>query len=371
MKALAALNVLSIVWLTGCAVKGNTEKKMPDVEVPVFELKSKDTTLHRSYVASINARQNVELRAKVSGFLENIQVDEGQFVKKGQLMFRLNDAEFKVQVSEAKALHTSALAEVKGAEVEVRRVQSLVDKKIVTGTELELANAKLAAAIAKVDEAIAKEEKAKINLSYTAVRAPFDGIIDRIPHKLGSLVTEGTLLTTVSDNHAMHVYFKVSEKEYLKYVNNKKTTHHTQQPATLILADGTEYKHPGKIETMEGEFDQETGSIAFRAAFPNPSGILKHGASGNILLTSPIAKALIIPQKAVLEIQDKNYVFVVGDDQKVRMKSFVPEARIDEYILVKSGLAEGDHIVYEGVQNIKEGSPVKPRMISAPSNTTF
>ena len=367
MKALAALHVLSIVWLTGCAVKGNTEKKMPDVEVPVFELKSKDTTLHRSYVASINARQNVELRAKASGFLENILVDEGQFVRKGQLMFRLNDAEFKVQVSEAKALHTSALAEVKGAEVEVRRVQSLVDKKIVTGTELELANAKLAAAKAKVDEAIAKEEKANINLSYTAVRAPFDGIIDRIPHKLGSLVTEGTLLTTVSDNHAMHVYFKVSEKEYLNYVNTKKATQHTRQPATLILADGTEYKHAGKIETMEGEFDQETGSIAFRAAFPNPSGVLKHGASGNILLTSPIAKALMIPQKAVLEIQDKNYVFVVGEDQKVRMKSFVPEARIDDCILVKSGLEEGDRIVYEGVQNIKEGSAVKPRMISAES----
>lgn len=367
MKALAALNVLSIVWLTGCAVKGNTEKKSPDVEVPVFTLQSKDTTLNRSYVASINARQNVELRAKAAGFLESIQVDEGQFVKKGQLMFRLNDAEFKVQVSEAKAMHTSALAEVKGAEVEVRRVQSLVEKKIVTGTELELANAKLAAAKAKVDEAIAREEKAKINLSYTAIRAPFDGIIDRIPHKLGSLVNEGTLLTTVSDNHTMHVYFKVSEKEYLKYVNNKKTAQHTKQPATLMLADGSEYKHAGKIETMEGEFDQETGSIAFRAAFPNPSGVLKHGASGNILLTSPISKALIIPQKAVLEIQDRNYVFVVGDDQKVRMKSFESEARIDENILVKSGLAEGDRIVYEGVQNIKEGSPVKPRMISTES----
>jgi membrane fusion protein (multidrug efflux system) len=321
MKALAALNILSIVWLTGCAVKGNTEKKIPDVEVPVFELQSKDTTLHRSYVANINARQNVELRAKASGFLENILVDEGQFVRKGQLMFRLNDAESKVQVSEAKAALTSALAEVKSTEVELRRVQSLVDKKIVTGTELELANAKLAAAKAKVDEARAKEEKANINLSYTAIRAPFDGIIDRIPHKLGSLVNEGTLLTTVSDNHTMHVYFKVSEQEYLSYVNSKKARNHAKQPATLVLADGTTYKHAGKIETMEGEFDQETGSIAFRAAFPNPSGVLKHGASGNILLTSPISKALLIPSRSVLEIQDRNYVFVVGEDQKFCARS--------------------------------------------------
>jgi membrane fusion protein, multidrug efflux system len=368
MKALTALNILSIVWLTGCAVKGNTEKKIADVEVPVFELKSKDTTLNRSYVANINARQNVELRAKASGFLEQILVDEGQFVKKGQLMFRLNDAESKVQVSEAKAALASALAEVKSAEVEMRRVQSLVDKKIVTGTELELANAKLAAAKAKVDEARAREEKANINLSYTAIRAPFDGIIDRIPHKLGSLVNEGTLLTTVSDNHAMHVYFKVSEQEYLSYVHNKKSRNHTnKQPATLVLADGSTYKHAGKIETMEGEFDQETGSIAFRAAFPNPSGVLKHGASGNILLTSPISKALIIPSRSVLEIQDKTYVFVLGEDQKVRMKSFVPEARINDFILVKSGLDEGDRIVYEGVQNIKEGSPVKPRMMTVES----
>jgi membrane fusion protein (multidrug efflux system) len=367
MKALAALYMLSIIWLTGCGVKGNTEKKIKDIELPVFQLRSKDTTLNRSYVASINAYQNVELRAKVSGFLEGILVDEGQYVKKGQLMFRLNDAEFKVQVSEAKAMLTSAMAEVKSAEVELRRVQSLVDKKIVTETDLDLANAKLVAAKAKVDEALAKEEKAKINLAYTAVRAPFDGIIDRIPHKLGSLVTEGTLLTRVSDNHAMHVYFKVSEQEYLTYVKNKQAGHHRQQPAILMLADGTVYKYPGKIETMEGEFDKETGSIAFRAVFPNPSGMLKHGASGNILLTSVISKALLVPQRSVLEIQDRNYVFVLRDDYKVQMKSFVPESRVDDYVLVKSGLNEGDRIIYEGVQNIKEGSSIIPRMISADS----
>src|SRR5262245_55862890 len=142
MKALAVINILCIVWITGCGVKGNPEKKVATVELPVLQLQSKDTTLHRSYVANINAYQHVELRAKASGFLESIMVDEGQFVKKGQLMFRLNDAEFKVQLSEAKASLSSAMAEVKGAEVEVGRVKSLVDKKIVTPTDLELANAK-------------------------------------------------------------------------------------------------------------------------------------------------------------------------------------------------------------------------------------
>lgn len=367
MKALAAVNYLCVIWLAGCGVKGNIEKKAKDIELPVFELQSKDTTLHRSYVANINAYQHVELRAKVSGFLENIMVDEGQFVKKGQLMFRLNDAEFKVQLSEARATLTSARAEVKGAEVEVGRVRSLVEKKIVTPSDLELANAKLAAAKAKVDEALAKEEKANINLSYTIVRAPFDGIIDRILQKRGSLITEGTLLTSVSDIHAMHVYFKVSEKEYLNYVKSNHNGSHRQTPATLVLADGTVYRYPGKIETMEGEFDVATGSIAFRAVFPNPAKLLKHGASGNILLTSAVSNALMIPQKSVLEIQDRDFVFVLDDDYKVRMKSFVPELRIDDCVLVKSGLEAGDRIIYEGVQNIREGSRIKPRMISADS----
>lgn len=367
MKFLQAIGMLFITWLAGCGVKGNTEKKLKDLELPVLQLHYKDTVVHRSYVANINAYQHVELRAKVSGFLENIMVDEGQFVKKGQLMFRLNDAEFNVQLSEAKAALSSAMTEVKSAEVELGRVNSLVNKKIVSGSELDLANAKLSAAKAKVDEALAKEERARINFSYTSVRAPFDGIIDRIPHKPGSLITEGSLLTKVSDIHAMHVYFNVSEREYLNYVKSIRAGKHLQQPAVLMLADGSKYKHKGKIETMEGEFEKGTGSIAFRAVFPNPGRLLKHGASGNIMLTSAIFKALMVPQKAVFEIQDKNYVFVLNDDNTVRMKSFIPDTRIDDFVLVKSGLSDGDRIIYEGVQNIKEGNFIIPHMISADS----
>lgn len=367
MKALSVIYCLCIIGVTGCGVKGNIEKREKEIELPVFQLQSKDTTLQRSYVANINAYQHVELRAKVSGFLEYIMVDEGQLVKKGQPMFRLNDAEFKVLLSEAKAVLTSAMAEMKSAEVELKRVQSLVTKKIVTASDLDLADAKLAAAKAKVDEALAKEEKAKINLSYTLVKAPFNGIIDRILQKPGSLITEGTLLTSVSDIHAMHVYFKVSEKEYLNYVKDKKDRKRSQTSATLQLADGTIYKYPGKIETMEGEFDKETGSIAFRAIFPNPSGLLKHGASGNILLTTAVSNALLIPQRSILEIQDRNYVFVLDSNNNVRMKSFIPEGRIDDLVLVKSGLTSGNNIIYEGVQNIKEGSSIKPRIISADS----
>ncbi|AXY72802.1 efflux RND transporter periplasmic adaptor subunit [Paraflavitalea soli] len=364
MKIVQMTGLLGILYLTGCTVKGNSKENSRDPELPVLQLDYKDTLLHRSYVASINAFQNVELRAKAAGFLEEVLVDEGQLVKKGQVLFKLNDAEFKVQLSEASASLASAHAEIKAAEVELMRVNTLVGKKVLSASELDLAKAKLAMANAKAAEASAQQEKAQIRLSYTLVRAPFNGIIDRIPHKRGSLIAEGSLLTTVSDIHTVHVYFNVSENEYLHYVKSGQTENRIGQSVNLILADGSTYPFPGKIETMESEFEPATGSIAFRASFPNPAKLLKHGASGKVMLTAAVPNALMIPQRSVFEIQDKNYVFVVNKDNTVRMKSFVPERRVEDFVLVKSGLTDEDKIIYEGVQNIREGNKVVPRLIS-------
>lgn len=364
MKIVQLAAVLAMVYLTGCTAKGNTKEKQKDIELPVLQLGYKDTLLHRSYVATINAFQNVELRAKVDGFLEQILVDEGQLVKKGQPLFRLNEAEFKVAVSEASAQLASAQAEVKAAEVEMARVRTLVGKNVLPASELELAKARMQVATAKVAEAQAQLDKANIRFSYTVIRAPFDGIIDRIPHKLGSLIAEGALLTTVSDIRSMHAYFNVSENEYLHYIRAGQTGNRIGQLVNLVLADGSLYKYEGRIETMESEFEPGTGSIAFRASFPNPTKILKHGASGKVMLTSSVPKALMIPSRSVFEIQDKNYVFVVDKENKVMMKSFEPDTRVEDFILVKSGLSEDDRIVYEGVQNIREGNRVMPRPIS-------
>lgn len=364
MKIVQVAAVLALLYLTGCTVKGNTKEKQKDLELPVLQLGYKDTLLHRSYVATINAFQNVELRAKVDGFLEQILVDEGQLVKKGQPLFRLNEAEFKVAVSEASAQLSSAGAEVKAAEVEMTRVKTLVGKNVLPASELELAKARVAVANAKVAEAQAQLEKANIRFAYTMIRAPFDGIIDRIPHKLGSLIAEGALLTTVSDIRSMHAYFNVSENEYLHYIKAGQAGNRIGETVNLVLADGSHYKYEGKIETMESEFEPATGSIAFRASFPNPSKILKHGASGKVMVTSTVPNALMIPSRSVFEIQDKNYVFVVDKSNRVKMKSFVPDTRVEDFILVKSGLSAEDRIVYEGVQNIREGNTVVPREIS-------
>lgn len=364
MRIVQIAGLVTVLYVTGCTVKGNTKEMPKAVELPVLQLGYKDTMLHRSYVATINAFQNVELRAKVDGFLEQILVDEGQLVKKGQVLFRLNEAEFKVAVSEASALLASTKAEVKAAEIELNRVKTLVGKHVLSSSELELAQSKLSAATAKAAEASAQLEKAEIRHSYTLIRAPFDGVLDRIPHKVGSLIAEGTLLSTVSDIHAMHAYFNVSENEYLNYIKSGQSESRIGKTVNLVLADGSTYRHAGKIETMESEFEPQTGSIAFRASFPNPSRLLKHGASGKVLLTSAVPKALLIPQRSVFEIQDKNYVFVVNKDNTVRMKSFVPDTRVEDFILVQSGLSEEDRIVYEGVQNIREGNRIVPRMVS-------
>jgi membrane fusion protein (multidrug efflux system) len=367
MKSVHFILLLVMTGLAGCFAKGSEKVKEKELVLPVLQLGYVDTVLHKSYVANINACQNVELRAKASGFLEEILVDEGQYVRKGQLLFHLNDDELKVQMSEATAFLSSARAEAKAAEVEKERVKTLVNKNVVSPSELDLAKARLAAANAKVQEAMAREQKARIRLSYASVRAPFDGIIDRIPHKLGSLIAEGNLLTTVSDIHAMHAYFNVSEREYLNFIKNGQTDTRFNTPVSLVLADGSVYGHQGRIETMEGQFQQGTGSIAFRARFPNPSHLLKHGASGKILLTSVAKHAMMIPQKAVFEIQDRNYVFVIDKDNTVKMKSFEPDVHVEDFILVKSGLSDKDRIIYEGVQNVKEGYKIVPRLMTMDS----
>ncbi|MEQ9443717.1 MAG: efflux RND transporter periplasmic adaptor subunit [Cyclobacteriaceae bacterium] len=328
----------------------------------------KDTTLYREYVADIQAVQNVELRARVQGFLERIYVDEGQEVKKGQLLFKINDEEYKAELAKAKANMQNTIAEAKAVELEVDRLRVLVDKNVISKTELDVALARLDAVKARIAEAKSAETNATMRVSYTSIRAPFDGILDRIPLKAGSLIEHGTLLTTASDVSEVHAYFYVSESEYLQYMKTKATnTDSKSNQVRLILADGSRYPHIGNIETMEGEFKASTGSIAFRARFPNPEKILKHRATGRISLSSTIKNALIVPQKAVFEIQDKNYVFLVDSADQVVMRNFIPKTRFSHYYIVESGLKSGDRIVFEGIQNLQEGMQISPQLVGMDS----
>lgn len=356
--------------IAGCSASGNVKhNKQENQKIPVTELITKDTTLHHEYVSDIHAIQNVEIRARVEGYLEKVYVDEGREVKKGQLLFRINDAEYQAEFAKAEANLKNAIAEAKAAELEMKRVKILVEKKVVSNTDLDLAEARLDAAKARIEESESARANAAILLENTNIKAPFDGIIDRIPFKAGSLINEGTLLTTVSNLSVVYTYFNVSENEYLSYIKNelKPGADNQNNIVELVLADGTPYKYKGKIETMEGEFETSTGTIAFRARFPNPDKILKHRSTGKVRLANDVDDALFVPQKATMEIQDKNFVFVVDKNNQVKMKSFVPKKRLDDFYIVESGLEAGETVVYEGVQGLRDGMKIQPTVYSLDS----
>ncbi len=356
--------------LASCSLSGKEsgEKEMEADVLPVMVMQEDDILLEQEYVADIQASQNIELRARVKGYLEKIHVDEGRRVQKGQVLFTIDDDIFVSELEKTKASLQIAEAEARVAEVEMRNVKLLVDREVVNKTELELAKAKYDALMARVAECRANVSNATINLSHTVIKAPFDGIIDRIPYKLGSLIDEGTLLTTVSDILTVNAYFNVSENEYLGYMkaligDSMKTSDRVE----LILVDGEVYPQKGLIETMEGEIEQGTGTIAFRARFPNPDNLLKHGASGRIRLSRKMDDALLVPQKSTFEVLDRTYVYVTDANGIISQRTIQPEARYGLYYIVRSGLKKGDRVVFEGIQNLKEGDKIIPREVVNPA----
>ncbi|MDQ2795066.1 MAG: efflux RND transporter periplasmic adaptor subunit [Bacteroidota bacterium] len=350
--------------LSGCSADGKSPTAAALDVLPVVTMKASEQELFHDYVADVQAVRNVEVRAQVSGFLEHIYVDEGRPVKKGELLFRLNATAYQHRLSQAQAALISAEAQASAARLERGRVQQLVAKQIVAKTDLDLANSKVQDASGRVAEARAGVASARTSLEYTLIRAPFDGIIDRIPLKMGSVVEEGTLLTSVSDLHEVYAYFNVGEGEYLQYVKaRQRHPDRHSDSVRLTLADGSIYPQEGRIETTESEFNPNTGSLAFRARFANPQRMLKHGASGRIRLTNTLPTALLLPQRAVFEIQDKNYVYVVDKANNVHRRNFVPQTRTGDFYVVSTGLQPGDRVVYEGVAGLKDGQKITPRPV--------
>jgi RND family efflux transporter MFP subunit len=352
--------VLAMTTILSCDSKKN--EKIALDKYPTTNPLVVDTTFTIDHVADIQSLQNVEIRTKINGYVEKIYVDEGKPVKAGQLLLTISSQTLEKEVLKAKALVKNAIAEAKTAELDLQNVKILASKNIVSKTGLEKSQAAYTAALAKIDECRANQESAQIQVSMTKIKAPFDGVINRIPFKVGSLINEGALLTTISNNSSVYAYFNVSEKEYLRF-KEQKSNNETAE-ITLLLADNSPFAYKGTIETIEGEFDQNTGNIAFRAKFPNPDLLLKHGSSGKIQLTNTIKKALIIPQKASFEIQDKIYVYTVDKDNIVRSRNIEIKQRIQHIYVIESGLKPSDKIIYEGIQNLKEGDKILPEIVN-------
>ncbi|WP_373426904.1 efflux RND transporter periplasmic adaptor subunit [Chryseobacterium lathyri] len=344
MKRVASGIAISILLLTvGCSQK--KEEKEEASVYPVTSPVKMDTVINKEYVAQIQSVKNIEVRAQEKGFLEKIYVDEGQYVHAGQTLFRIMPQLYQAELLKAKA-------EVEQATIELKNASTLASNNIVSKNERAMAKAKL-------DAANAEMKLAQIHLSFTDIKASFSGVINRIPLKLGSLVDEGDLLTSLSDNTNVYSYFNVSEPEYLTYQTHAADRGSNQ--VSLIMANGEMLPQKGEIQTIEGEFDNETGNIAFRAKFPNPDKLLRNGETGKVQMTMPVHNALIIPQKATYEIQDQKYVFIIDKNGTVKSRNIKVSYELPDLYVVGSGLAEGDKILLEGVQKVKDDQKIKTK----------
>ncbi|MBY0536256.1 MAG: efflux RND transporter periplasmic adaptor subunit [Chitinophagaceae bacterium] len=358
-----------IVWVIVCSsviMSCGTNAKAEKDNVQVFEVvkpQRLDTIYEKEYVAEIQSKQTIDLRTHVRGMIEKIHVDEGQAVTKGQLLFSLSNRTLKDQLLKEQANLKSLQAELKMAELNIRNTKLLADKNIVARPELEMAMAKKEAIEAKIEEAKAAISIANINLNYTEIKAPFSGVLNRIPYKVGSLVEEGELLTTLSNNEEVYAYFNVSEIEFVNLLQNQQKG--ISKEVRLMMVNNEWFPETGTIETRENIIDATTGNIAFRAKFKNPKRLLKHGATGRIFVEQPLNNILVIPQKATFEIQDKIYVYTISTSGAVKMKPVTVKTRLPHiYVIDDGALQESDMILFEGIQQVKEGMIVKPKILS-------
>jgi len=313
----------------------------------------------REYVGEIQAVQHVELRSRLRGFVESIGVDEGRSVKKGQLLFTVSARELQQELLKARAATQSAAAELSAAEIELANTKVLFDKKVISDAEMSVGNSKIKSARAKLEEAKAHEGGAEINVSYALVRAPFDGTVNRIPKKAGSVVEDGDLLTTLSNTNEVFVYFRLSEQEFLDY--SASSEEQRTKEVNLKLANGSLYPASGHIDAVESEFSKETGNIAFRARFPNDKQLLKHGGTGKVVVSTRVQHGLVVPQKSTFEVQEHVYIYLVDKENVVRARRIEPKLRLKDSFIVDAGLTADDRFVLEGLQKLKDGDRISAR----------
>jgi membrane fusion protein, multidrug efflux system len=356
----AVVLAICAVSISACS-KPVAEHHHEHQEIVVTSPEDKSVTLTEQYVCQIHSRRHIDVRALEGGYLEQIPVAEGQVVKQGDSMFKIVATLYQARMD-------SATAEAQLAQVEYDNTKRLFEQNVVSDKEVMLAEAKLAKAKAEV-------QLAEARLNFTDVKAPFDGIIDRLHEQQGSLIEEGDILTTLSDNDVMWVYFNVPEARYLEYKTGLHQVVQTTAPAAqaeedvdggdpneleieLILANGNKFGEHGEITAVEADFNNETGNIAFRADFPNPNALLRHGQTGTVLIHRELKDALVIPQRATFEILDKRYVYVIDKDNVARQREIVVDHEMEDIFVIKQGLKEEDKIVLEGVSQVRDGDKI-------------
>lgn len=305
----------------------------------------KDVVRTKRYVCQIHSKSHIEVRSLEGGYLEEISVKEGQSVKKGDVLFKILPILYQAKLD-------ADIAEAQLVQVEYDNTANLVKQNIVSPQELALAKAKLSKAQAKV--AMAKAE-----LGFAELKAPFDGIVDRQQEQLGSLIEEGDVLTTLSDNSVMWAYFPVPESNYLAYQTAMDDSNNENLTVELMLANHSKFPHRGEIGAIEADFNNETGNIAFRADFPNPDGLLRHGQTGTVLMNRIMNDAIVIPQRSTFEILAKRYVYVIDEENIVHQREVIITTELDDIFVVHDGVEAGEKIILEGTRQVRDGDKVE------------
>ncbi len=337
--ALFALSLPACQKLAGQEEQAEEEHHKIVVTSPA----SKDVTVTQQYVCQIRSQRHINVCAFVNGYIDEVLVREGQAVKKGELMFKVLPTLYKAKLD-------AEMAEAQLVGLEFNNTKRLYDEKVVSEQEVAINKAKLS-------KALATANLAQAELNFTVLKAPFDGIVDRLEVRQGSLIKEGEVLTSLSDNRVMWVYFNVPEAQYLQYMGDQDEAK-AEQKIELVLANGNSFPHTGHIGAIEANFNNETGNIPFRADFPNPEGLLRHGQTGNVLIHRTLKNALVIPQRATFEILDKQFAYVVDKDGVVHQREITIQNELDDIFVIKKGLEAGDKIVLDGIRQVRDGDKI-------------
>ncbi|SEW44582.1 efflux RND transporter periplasmic adaptor subunit [Chitinophaga arvensicola] len=354
--------------LYGCGASAGHGTGAPATpELPVVQLDTSSAMTSSEYSAVLEGKVNVDVRPQVDGYLDKIFVDEGSFVKAGQPLFQVNDRPYREQLNKDIANLHAMESSVNTAQLEVDKIKPLVDNKVVADMQLKTAMASLQTAKANVEQARAAVAASQINVGFTLVKAPVSGYIGRIPKRVGNLVgkTDATPLTTLSDISEVYAYFSMSENDFMNF--SKGASGNTLQeqlrllrPVSLILSNGDLFRQKGRIEMVDGQFNKTTAAISLRATFPNPGSILRSGNTGKVKIEQLFSGIIQVPQSATLEMQDKVFVYELGDSNIVKRRIIQLAGANGDQFIVKEGLKRGDKIVTAGIETLMEGTPVIP-----------
>lgn len=377
MLPLLIISTIASTVLVSCGGKDEkaAQQKKDAVPYKVISLQRSNATLYAEYPATLQGIQDIDIRPKIDGYIDKVHIDEGAEVRAGQVLFTINNPQYAQDVNNANAAIASAEAAVEAAKLQVRKTKPLVEQGIISAFELENAQLSLKAQEANLAQRKAAYNNAKINQGYTTVTSPVNGILGTLPYRIGSYVNSATAqpLTTVSDISKVYAYFSINEKQQLSFIGQNEGGSFQDKinqipPVSLVLSNGELYQETGKVQTFSGQVNSTTGSFNVRAIFPNTNRILRSGSSASVRIPTQVNNAIIIPQFATTEMQDKRMAYVVGEENKV--KAVVIKVRAipgGQYFVVDEGLTEKDQLIIEGIGIITDGMPILPQPTNADS----